>query len=214
MEVHPYYFSAQKRLFDIGMASVLLVALTPIMTVVGLGVLLTAGRPILYRQPRTGQHGQTFFLWKFRTMKTNAEALKKKYLHLNEAPLPMFKIHNDPRFVGCGRGLARTGLDELPQLINILKGEMSFVGPRPLPVKEAAALPATWKAWREQVRPGVFSQWALSEERHQSLKQWKDLEQKTLRAGSVKRDLLYMVSTPLSQIALFLKRATTRVKSL
>lgn len=213
MKIHPYYFSSGKRVFDVVLAVSLVVMLSPIWLMVGGSVLLAAGSPILYLQPRVGRHGRIFTLWKFRTMRRNAEKLKQQYQYMNEAPPPMFKIHNDPRFVGFGKILAQTGLDELPQLINILIGDMSFVGPRPLPVGEAKKLSPQWRAWREQVRPGVFSQWALSEERHQSLKQWKSLERKTLLAGSMKRDLLYMISTPLAQVSLFLKRAISPTKS-
>jgi lipopolysaccharide/colanic/teichoic acid biosynthesis glycosyltransferase len=122
-------------------------------------------------------------------MVRNATMLKPKYVKLNEAPAPMFKIKKDPRFVGAGWPLSRTGLDELPQLWNIVRGEMSFVGPRPLPVSEARALPADWRAWREQVRPGIFSQWALSQEKHLSLTKWRQLEKTTLTQGSLKTDL-------------------------
>ena len=139
-------------------------------------------------------------------MQKNASLMKHKYEALNEAPLPMFKIHDDPRFVGIGRFLSRSGLDELPQLWNIFKGEMSFVGPRPLPVHEAEALPKEWRDFREQVQPGIFSHWAYSWERHKSLKNWENQEKKTLRNGSLLHDLLLINAVLFSQLFLFTKR--------
>jgi lipopolysaccharide/colanic/teichoic acid biosynthesis glycosyltransferase len=133
-------------------------------------------------------------------MAKNAAMLKQKYLHLNEAPPPMFKIHNDPRFVGLGKWLAKTGFDELPQLWNILKGEMSFVGPRPLPVNEAENLPEEWRQWRERVRPGIFSQWAMSEKKHSTLDNWKNLEKRTMAKGSLFSDLSLLQKTVFSQL--------------
>lgn len=192
---------------------VLLIGLSPLLLLIVALVLITAGPPILFCQKRTGKNGKTFMIYKFRTMEKNAVMLKPKYQHLNEAPVPMFKIHNDPRFVGIGRFLSRSGLDELLQLWNILKGEMSFVGPRPLPIQEAVSLSADWRQWREQVRPGVFSKWALSGERHESLNHWKQFEQETLKFGSVAADISYVILTPLTQIALLFKRATKPVKS-
>lgn len=213
MKIHPYYFSRGKRMLDVVLAFILLVLLSPVFVVIGFCVLVTAGQPILFRQKRAGKNGAPFLFYKFRTMEKNAAMLKHKYLHLNVAPAPMFKIHNDPRFVGMGWFLSHSGLDELPQLWNILKGEMSFVGPRPLPVPEARALPANWREWRERVAPGVFSQWALSGERHESLIHWQQFEKNTLRFGSPATDLKYVVITPLSQIALLIQRTIKPAKS-
>ena len=189
MKIHSYYFSHQKRIFDLALAGTLLLVLSPLLLLIGLAVLLTAGWPVIFKQKRTGKDGKTFTLFKFRTMQKNAVILKYRYQHLNEAPEPMFKIRHDPRFVGIGKSLAKAGLDELPQLWNIFKGEMSFVGPRPLPVKEAVSLPTEWRAWRERVKPGVFSQWAFSGEKHQSLEKWRKLEEKTLQTGASNEDI-------------------------
>src|SRR3990172_5431980 len=199
MQIHPYYFSPQKRTFDFATAFLLLVLLSPVLFILNLIIFITTGRPILFKQRRTGQNGKVFTLLKLRTMTKNAAMLKRKYQHLNEAPAPMFQIHNDSRFVGIGKWLARTGLDDLPQLWNILKGEMSFVGPRPLPVPEAVGLSNQWREWRERVKPGVFSEWALSGERHETLDHWQALEKETLRTGSVATDFLYFLRTPVSQ---------------
>ena len=144
--------------------------------------------PIIFTQKRTGKDGKTFTIYKFRTMKKNASLLKHKYLEFNEAPSPMFKIHNDPRFVGIGKLLSQSGFDELPQLVNIIKGEMSFVGPRPLPVNEVKKLSSVWD-FRNEVKPGIFSEWTLASNRHDSLTDWKELDKKTLSHGGLSYDL-------------------------
>jgi len=178
--INPYYYSWQKRAIDVGLAVILGILLLPLFLIVSLVIVLTSGFPIIFKQKRTGINGSEFTIYKFRTMEKNAGLTKHKYLKYNEAPLPMFKIHNDPRFVGLGRFFSRSGIDELPQLLNILKGEMSFVGPRPLPTKEAKALPKQWKIFREKVRPGIFSDWSLTEKRHADIKRWEKLELETV----------------------------------
>ena len=192
VKVHPHYLSQLKRLFDLVLAILLSIFISPIILMISLIVLITAGFPIIFKQKRTGQNGKTFTIFKFRTMKKNASLIKHKYLKMNEAPKPMFKIHNDPRFVGFGQFLSKSGFDKIPQLLNVIKGEMSFVGPRPLPVKEALALPKSWKYFREKVRPGVFSEWTLAEERHSSLKKWRMLEEKTLKKNNKNQLILIL----------------------
>jgi len=159
---------------------------------------------IIFTQERTGLNGESFTIYKFRTMVKNAERIKsryqQKYKKINQAPWPMFKNYNDPRFIKktiklpfgikkeikIGRWLSKTGFDELPQLINIIKGEMKLVGPRPLPIKEAEELKkidAKWWQWRHSIKPGIFSYWSIDPKRHQSLNQWEKLEKKTLNTN-------------------------------
>jgi lipopolysaccharide/colanic/teichoic acid biosynthesis glycosyltransferase len=194
LKIHSYYFSWQKRFFDILLACGLLMVGWPLLAGIAVGILVSGGWPVLYWQQRRGQHGHDFWMYKFRTMRHGAEKLQKRYLRFNQAPAPMFKIFDDPRFFGLGKWLSRTGLDELPQLINILKGEMSFVGPRPLPIKEAELLPRTWD-FRNRVKPGVFSEWSVSKERHSSLKKWLELEKKTVSQGGLLGDLRIIART-------------------
>ena len=130
-------------------------------------------------------------------MVKNAEALRSKNIKqlssLNYAPQPMFKIDEDPRFIKFGKFLSHSGLDELPQLINIIKGDMSLVGPRPLPTDEANKLKKidpNWYLWRHQVKPGLFSLWVLDNQRHQSLQAWKKLEKETLLLNLAQQNLL------------------------
>ncbi len=193
-EVHPYYYSGQKRLFDFALSIVLLWFLWPVLVLIGGLVWLTVGWPVIFRQKRMGLKKQVFTMYKFRTMYVGAEKKQLSLRRNNEAPEPMFKLANDPRFVGLGKFLSRTGMDELPQLLNIFLGEMSFVGPRPLPVNEASKLDASWD-FRYQVRPGVFSEWTLSLARFKSADSWKKLEKKTLAYGDVVTDVKYILRT-------------------
>lgn len=199
MTIHSYYSSWQKRIFDLSLAITLIVLLLPIFLLITLANLISIGRPIFFLQKRVGKNKKTFLMIKFRTMKKNAHILQKKYLHLNQAPTPMFKIYNDPRFVGIGKFLSKTGLDELPQLINIIKNEMSFVGPRPLPTSEAKKLGQGWE-FRYQVKPGIFSYWAAAANRNQSLKIWQKLEKETLERGGMKFEIDLIVQILINQI--------------
>jgi lipopolysaccharide/colanic/teichoic acid biosynthesis glycosyltransferase len=117
------------------------------------------GEPVIFRQLRTGKGGRRFDMYKFRTMVRNAEELKSKYAHLNELQWPDFKITNDPRITPIGQFLRKTSLDELPQVLNVLKGEMSLVGPRP-----TSFGPETYKLWhtsRLDVKPGITGLWQV-----------------------------------------------------
>lgn len=192
--VHPYYNSWQKRSFDLVMLVVTAPVLFFLFLIISLVIFLTAGWPIFYISKRVGRLGKTFVFYKFRTMKIGAASEQARLAKLNQAPAPMFKIFADPRFVGIGWWLSRTGLDELPQLLNIIKGEMSLVGPRPLPVTQAKALPKTWD-FRKKVRPGIFSQWTVEGNRHQSLSRWRHLEQLTVAQGGWFHDFKIIVLT-------------------
>ncbi len=178
--------------------ALLLLAAAPIMLVIALLIFIKSGSPIIFKQKRAGKDKQPFVMYKFRTMIKGAEKLKNKYRHLNQAPRPMFKIFEDPRFTKLGKWLSQIGLDELPQLINVVKGEMSLVGPRPLPMREAKQTPANW-AWRYNVKPGLFSKWTLDSKRHSSQKQWQELERATLTQASCSRDI-FLASLALKQI--------------
>jgi lipopolysaccharide/colanic/teichoic acid biosynthesis glycosyltransferase len=194
MQIHPYYHSRTKRAFDIVLGFILLVVLSPVFAGISLLIMLTAGWPIFFHQKRIGINKKSFTIHKFRVMYKGADKHQWRHRQDNEAPEPMYKNWHDPRYVGLGRWLSKIGFDELPQLLNILKGEMSFVGPRPLPHKEAAQLTPQWN-FRYQVKPGVFSQWSLATTRHDTLSGWKHLEQKTVQYGSVWNDLAIITKT-------------------
>ncbi len=154
----PYRIS--KRLFDIALCLLALPILLPAGALVGLLIWLDDPGPILFRQYRTGLGGQRFAMYKFRTMVANAEELKAKYAHLNELTWPDFKITDDPRVTRIGRFLRKTSLDELPQVLNVLKGDMSLVGPRPTSFDVSTY--SLWHTERLEVLPGITGLWQVS----------------------------------------------------
>lgn len=134
----------------------------------------------IYQQVRVGKDGKPFLMFKFRTMCFGAEEEKSKYSYLNEADGPVFKIKNDPRFTKFGKILAYTGIDELPQLVNVLRGEMAIVGPRPLPIDEEIRIPLHWRKKRRSVKPGITSSWAVNGAHGLSFKEWMELDMKDI----------------------------------
>lgn len=150
-----------KRAMDAGFAALLgITVLLPMFVVVGVAIKLSSSGPVFYTQPRIGTGNRPFRLFKFRTMVDGAEAMKPAVEHLNEASDPMFKIAEDPRVTPVGRFLRRTSLDELPQLLNVLKGEMSLVGPRPLvPAEDGQVI--GWHRQRLNLTPGVTGPWQV-----------------------------------------------------
>lgn len=150
---------ALKRVFDVTVATLLVVVLLPVLLAIALAIRLTSPGPVLFRQTRVGRHGRTFEMLKFRTMVRGADDRKDEVRALNEAA-PMFKISDDPRTTAVGRFLRRRSLDELPQLLNVLRGDMSLVGPRPL-VSEEDQLFSGWERRRYHVAPGVTGPWQI-----------------------------------------------------
>jgi exopolysaccharide biosynthesis polyprenyl glycosylphosphotransferase len=148
-----------KRTFDLLVGSVMLVLLSPLLLLIALGIKLSSPGPVLFRQTRVGRHGREFQMLKFRTMVRGADERKHELTALNEAA-PMFKIADDPRTTPLGRFLRRRSLDELPQLLNVLRGDMSLVGPRPL-VTEEDRLFSGWERRRYHVAPGVTGPWQI-----------------------------------------------------
>jgi len=143
----------------------------PVLFLISIIVLVFSGSPIIYRQKRIGLKEKPFIIYKFRTMIQGADKLQKKYLKKNEVQTPVFKIHNDPRFTSVGRFLSHTGLDELPQLWNVLRGDMALFGPRPLPVFEASAL-QSWQRQRHCIKPGILSPWVLDGYHTRTFDEW------------------------------------------
>ncbi len=132
----------------------------PALAAVALLIRITSpGGPVMFKQNRTGRNGHRFGMYKFRTMVPNAEELKAKYAHLNELQWPDFKITDDPRVTPVGKFLRKTSLDELPQLINVLKGDMSLVGPRP--TSFGAETYKLWHTERLDVMPGMTGLWQI-----------------------------------------------------
>lgn len=149
-----------KRIMDLLLVAVTIPLWLPLNGIVAIIILITSpGAPVVFKQLRTGKGGRRFYMYKFRTMVPEAEELKPKYAHLNELQWPDFKITDDPRTTPIGRFLRKTSLDELPQFFNILRGEMSLVGPRP-----TSFGPETYKLWqtsRLDVMPGLTGLWQI-----------------------------------------------------
>jgi len=150
-----------KRTFDLVGATLLLIALSPLLAAIALAVKLDSRGPVLFRSPRPGIGGRPFDCFKFRTMREGAEALQDELEQHNEAGGAIFKIREDPRVTGVGALLRRWSLDELPQLLNVVRGEMSLVGPRPLPQRDYALLD-DWHRKRYLVLPGMTGLWQVS----------------------------------------------------
>ena len=150
-----------KRAFDVGVSGLALVLLAPLLAAVALAIRLDSKGPALFRQPRRGRYGSTFHIVKFRTMYTGAEQQRSQVLHMNEVDGPLFKIKGrDPRVTRIGAFLRRTSIDELPQLWNVLRGEMSLVGPRPFVVYEADMITG-WASRRLDMTPGITGLWQV-----------------------------------------------------
>lgn len=156
--VHRY--DAIKRSFDILAVLLSLPVVLPVLAVVAVAIRLDSPGPVLFRQARTGLHGRRFPMLKFRTMVVDAEERKAELAHLNELPWPDFKITNDPRITRVGGFLRKTSLDELPQLLNVLRGDMSIVGPRP--TSFSANTYDLWHTARLEVRPGLTGLWQVA----------------------------------------------------
>ncbi len=152
---------ALKRAIDILVSGLGLIALSPLLALIALAIRLDSPGPVLFRQTRIGRNGKPFTIYKFRSMVVNAEEMQDQLRKLNEADGPLFKIKDDPRRTRVGRFLRRTSLDELPQLYNVLRGDMSLVGPRPALPEEVAQY-QEWHKKRLEVSPGITGLWQVS----------------------------------------------------
>jgi exopolysaccharide biosynthesis polyprenyl glycosylphosphotransferase len=176
----------------------LLVLLTviPVIPLIALAIKLTSPGPVLFRQQRSGLNGSPFTLYKFRTMVTNAEQFKHELEAMNEMSGPVFKVTNDPRITPVGKFLRKYSLDELPQLFNVLRTEMSLVGPRPLPVDEVKRFENLAHRRRLSVKPGITCLWQISG-RNQitDFKEWVRLDLEYIDNWSLWLDLKILIRT-------------------
>ncbi|OGK08467.1 hypothetical protein A2767_00895 [Candidatus Roizmanbacteria bacterium RIFCSPHIGHO2_01_FULL_35_10] len=189
-------------------ALLLFILVLPFILVLLILVTLTSPGSPIFVQKRSGKNFRPFFIYKIRTMQENAEKLKDGYSHLNQADGPVFKIYHDPRLTTFGKVLWKTGIDEILQLINIIKGDMSFVGPRPLPVDEAIKVPKKYNL-RFTVKPGLTSLWIIRGAHKLTFKQWMESD---LEYVNKKNFLLYMYII-VSTIFLILKWTVKEIVS-
>lgn len=183
-----------KRAIDIVAASIGIIVTAPAMVLAALAIKLTSAGPVIFRQPRAGLGGRTFTIYKFRTMVVDAESRKASLRAISEQDGPAFKMKSDPRVTGVGRILRETSLDELPQLFNVLKGDMSLVGPRPLPVDESSACDQ-WHKRRLDVAPGLTCIWQVEGRSRVSFEQWMRMDMAYLRSRRLGGDLLLLLRT-------------------
>jgi exopolysaccharide biosynthesis polyprenyl glycosylphosphotransferase len=183
-----------KRLMDVGGAAIGLLVLAPILAAIAIAVKLDSGGPIFFVQERVGLNRRRFPAYKFRTMVVDAEKLQADLEHLNEAEGPVFKIEEDPRCTRLGRMLRRLSLDELPQLANVLMGDMSLVGPRPLPVRDVDRIDTRWHRRRFSVKPGITCLWQINS-REPKFDEWIRSDMEYIDNWSLTLDLKILAKT-------------------
>lgn len=184
-----------KRAFDFAVAFILLIVASPVMVLIALGIKLTSPGPIFFVQKRYGRHRKQFPMFKFRTMVVDAEKRMAELEALNEAQGPVFKMKKDPRISGIGAILRKTSLDELPQLFNILRGEMSLVGPRPLPLRDVSRFEEAWLLRRFSVRPGLTCLWQVGGRSNTTFDEWIKLDLQYIDNWSLSMDLSILGQT-------------------
>jgi exopolysaccharide biosynthesis polyprenyl glycosylphosphotransferase len=189
------YRLAIKRGIDIVGALTGLLVFGPLMLVVAAAIKLSMPGPVFFTQERYGLHKRRFRMFKFRTMVTNAEALQASLESQNEAGGPVFKIRHDPRITPIGRILRRTSLDELPQFLNVLRGEMSLVGPRPLPARDVSRFADASLMRRFSVKPGLTCLWQISGRSNMAFNEWIRLDLRYIDDWSLSLDLAILVKT-------------------
>ncbi len=183
-----------KRALDRAGAGVLLLVLSPLLLVLAFLIKIGSSGPVFFPQERMGLRGRPFRMFKFRTMEAGAERRKGEFLAANEMNGPVFKIKNDPRITGIGRWLRRFSLDELPQLINVFRGEMSLVGPRPLPLAEAQRCDR-WEKRRFSVKPGITCLWQVNGRNTIDFPEWMKLDLEYVNNWSLLLDFRIMART-------------------
>ena len=183
-----------KAAIDFFMSLTILILISPIMLAIGLLIKLEDGGPVLFKQTRVGKHGRQFKCLKFRTMVTNAEKLKEELMALNEQDGPVFKIKDDPRITKVGKFLRKTSLDELPQFINVLLGDMAIVGPRP-PIPSEVKLYERSLNRRLSVTPGITCIWQISGRNNIPFDKWMEMDMQYIDNWSLTLDFIIILKT-------------------
>ncbi|WP_370774181.1 sugar transferase [Clostridium sp.] len=188
------FYEAIKRLIDIICSFVGILVLSPLFIIIAIIIKFTSKGPVFFSQNRVGRNGKEFDMYKFRSMVVNAEELKEKLAAQNEMSGPMFKMKDDPRVTKVGKFIRKTSLDELPQLWNILKGDMSLVGPRPSLPKEVAQFDE-WMYKRLEVKPGLTCYWQVSGRNNIDFEDWMKLDVKYVEERSLWIDIKLIFKT-------------------
>jgi lipopolysaccharide/colanic/teichoic acid biosynthesis glycosyltransferase len=183
-----------KRAMDVVGSSVLLLLLSPLLLLTAAAVLLTSRGPVLYVQQRIGRDGEPFRMLKFRSMRVDAHEGRHEVTHLNEARGPVFKVRRDPRITAVGRVIRKLSIDELPQLVNVLRGEMSLVGPRP-PLPEEWAEYGPRERDRLAVAPGITCVWQVSGRSDLDFDTWVDMDLAYISEWTLRLDIRLLLLT-------------------
>ncbi|MDI6785666.1 MAG: sugar transferase [bacterium] len=191
---HSRWQKAVKSCFDIFFSSIALILSIPIFILTAIAIKLESNDSIFFKQKRVGKKGKLFTFYKFRSMTENAESLKESLKHLNEMDGPCFKIKNDPRITKVGKFIRKTSIDELPQLWNVLKRDMSLVGPRPLPADEVLNM-EIWHLNRLKVLPGITCLWQVNGRSNVSFYYWMKLDAEYIKKWSFLLDLKLLLLT-------------------
>jgi exopolysaccharide biosynthesis polyprenyl glycosylphosphotransferase len=192
---HNSFALAIKKIMDISGSVLLIICLSPVLLLISILIKLTSKGPVVFKQSRVGLRGRQFSLYKFRTMIVNAEKLKKDLEAENEMDGPVFKIKDDPRITKIGGFLRRTGLDELPQLFNVLKGEMSLIGPRP-PLPSETVQYKRWQLRRLSIKPGLSCFWQIKPDRNNiKFEKWMELDLAYIDNWSLRLDFIILLKT-------------------
>jgi len=184
-----------KRVLDFILALLALIVVSPVMLVAAALIKITSPGPIFFRQKRIGQNKRKFTIYKFRSMAVDAEEKMRQLEHLNEVSGPVFKIKQDPRITPIGKFLRKTSIDELPQLFNVVKGDMSLVGPRPLPVRDYEGFNEDWHRRRFSVRPGITCLWQVNGRSSIPFEKWMELDMQYIDKWSLWLDLKILAQT-------------------
>jgi lipopolysaccharide/colanic/teichoic acid biosynthesis glycosyltransferase len=185
---------AAKRAIDMVGATLALVLLSPVLLAASVAILVSSGPAILYQQERVGREGRPFRIIKFRTMHRDAHALMDEYWSRNELDGPIFKIRRDPRVTRVGRILRKFSVDELPQLVNVLRGDMALVGPRPLVPEEYAGFGAR-ELQRLWATPGITGLWQVSGRNDIGFRSWMDMDLEYIRTWNLRLDAEVLLKT-------------------
>lgn len=188
------FYQIFKRIMDVVCSLLGLIILSPLFLIVALLIKLESQGPVFFSQQRIGINGTTFNMYKFRSMVINAEELKKQLIDKNEMTGPMFKIKDDPRVTKVGKFIRRTSIDELPQLINVLRGEMSLVGPRPSLPDEVMKF-EDWMMTRLYVKPGLTCYWQVSGRNDIAFEDWMKLDIKYVKERNTLLDIKLIIKT-------------------
>ncbi len=190
--VHP--LPAWKRALDVLGALALMILFSPVMAIAAIGIKFSSKGPVIFKQDRAGLGGRPFKIYKFRSMVTDAEAKQRELLKFSEQDGPAFKLKNDPRITPIGRLLRKTSIDELPQLWNVVRGEMSLVGPRPLPMHEAAKC-EQWQRRRLDVTPGLTCIWQVRGRSQVTFAEWVRMDVEYIRRRTFFHDISLLAQT-------------------